>query len=164
MLGFDHDVIARDGQEYLRRWMFRCKLFSVRLHHFIGADPDHHHDHPFSFVSLLLRGSYTEEIRFEVETTEDEAKKRIARGFNVSLERSTGRWSYWGTRIVRRVQQMTWAYRHKSTRHRVQAAPEGCWTLVLTGPTWDRSDWGFWVTDHQRIDHAEYAAEQGWTQ
>lgn len=130
MLGFTKDTILRQGQPYLRRWMFRCKLFSVRLHHFVGEDPDHFHDHPWSFVSLLIKGGYVESIRHRV-------------GF-----------TRWETRTVFRLQPMVWAYRHRLTRHRVETLPEGAWTLVLTGP--ELREWGFWLTDDFFVEHEHY--------
>lgn len=155
MLGFKRDVIERKGEPYLKRWMFRCPLFSVRLHHFVGSDPDDHHDHPWSFVSLLIKGGYTEYIREQVETSAREGNLRKERGLNVSCDTGHRRWWYWTDRVVHRHEQMTWVYRHRSTRHRVQTFIEGAWTLVLTGPE-RRGGWGFWVTDRRRIDHENY--------
>jgi len=36
-------------------------LFSIRLHHWnFGDDPRAHHDHPWWFIVLVLKGSYTD--------------------------------------------------------------------------------------------------------
>lgn len=46
---------------YLIRWVFQTRWFSVRLHHWISSDDQrHYHDHPFWFLVLVLRGSYTD--------------------------------------------------------------------------------------------------------
>ena len=48
-----------DGEEmlYLRRWyLFRCRWFSVRLHHIVLPDVDRWpHDHPWPFVAIVLQ-------------------------------------------------------------------------------------------------------------
>lgn len=56
--GFRHDLIARD---YMERWVFYTPIGCVRLHHILRSDSDrHHHDHPFDFTSVILRGGYIE--------------------------------------------------------------------------------------------------------
>ena len=45
---------------YLTRWTFIFFGYSIRLHHWIGSDVGpHFHDHPFDFISILFKGSYT---------------------------------------------------------------------------------------------------------
>lgn len=52
------DLISHD---YMRRWVIGTPWFLVRLHHIMRSDNDRHfHDHPFSFVSFILRGGYVE--------------------------------------------------------------------------------------------------------
>lgn len=48
---------------YLFRWtLFRAKSFQLYLHHFVGDDWSlDQHDHPKRFISIGLRGGYTEE-------------------------------------------------------------------------------------------------------
>jgi len=50
------------GDLYLRRLhVFQCPWFSVLLHWFYKPDPQPDlHDHPVSFLSVVLRGGYTE--------------------------------------------------------------------------------------------------------
>lgn len=56
--GYRRDVIAGD---YMRRWTFYTPIGMVRVHHIMRSDNDRHfHDHPFDFVSLILRGGYLE--------------------------------------------------------------------------------------------------------
>jgi hypothetical protein len=44
---------------YVRRWYLETPWFSVRLHHWLHSDDSRYfHDHPFSFVTLVLWGSY----------------------------------------------------------------------------------------------------------
>lgn len=43
----------------MRRWVFEVPWFSIRLHNFLRSDDMRHlHDHPWWFVTLILRGSY----------------------------------------------------------------------------------------------------------
>ena len=56
--GYRSDLIAGD---YMRRWTVRTPLGMVRLHHIMRSDNDRHfHDHPFNFISIILRGGYIE--------------------------------------------------------------------------------------------------------
>lgn len=47
---------------YMRRWRIGPRRwFGLRLHHIVRSDRDSElHDHPFSFVSIILRGGYLE--------------------------------------------------------------------------------------------------------
>lgn len=46
---------------YMHRWILRTPWFTVRIHHILSSDHDRDfHDHPFSFMSLILRGGYGE--------------------------------------------------------------------------------------------------------
>ena len=46
---------------YLKRWVMEWNQFSVRLHHFLSSDDDRaFHDHPWWFVTLVLKGSYVD--------------------------------------------------------------------------------------------------------
>ena len=40
--------------------MFTCRFFSVKVHNILLSDYDCQHDHPWSFVTLLLKGGYVE--------------------------------------------------------------------------------------------------------
>jgi len=50
------------GSPYLCRYrLFRCPFFKVCLHHILRSDEDDElHDHPWSFVSLVLWAGYLE--------------------------------------------------------------------------------------------------------
>lgn len=56
-------TIDRDGEVYLTRWyLVSTPWFGVYLHRFDGPDPDADpHDHPWNFVTMVLRGGYDEE-------------------------------------------------------------------------------------------------------
>jgi len=51
---------------YLRRWRIETPWFSVRLHHWLHSDDNRSpHDHPWNFITFVLRGSYIDEGRWE---------------------------------------------------------------------------------------------------
>lgn len=58
-------IIQReDGKDYLIRWtLFTCRWFSIKLHKILISDDDCLHDHPWAFISILLKGSYIEHRR-----------------------------------------------------------------------------------------------------
>lgn len=54
-------ITRRDNDPYLDRLViFRCNWFSVFLHIFRDGDDECMHDHPWPFVSVILRGGYWE--------------------------------------------------------------------------------------------------------
>lgn len=59
-------VISRLGdngkESYLIRWtLFSCPWFSIKVHKILVSDDDCLHDHPWSYLSLILSGGYWEE-------------------------------------------------------------------------------------------------------
>lgn len=95
------------SQIYLRRWrLLESPWFGVKLHHVLLPDGDRAmHDHPWSFVSLILHGGYSEDII-------DKAGRRV--------------------RVCRRVGSL---HRLRATGlHRITELHGDCWTLVVNGP------------------------------
>lgn len=44
---------------YAYRWVLNLHLFSIRLHNFVRSDDKRYfHDHPWNFITLILKGSY----------------------------------------------------------------------------------------------------------
>jgi hypothetical protein len=54
----------KDGRAnpiYLIRYsLFTCTWFSIKLHKIMMSDDDCMHDHPWSFISIILKGGYVE--------------------------------------------------------------------------------------------------------
>lgn len=47
---------------YMIRWnLFECPLFSIKLHKIMVSDDACLHDHPWTFISIILKGGYVEE-------------------------------------------------------------------------------------------------------
>jgi hypothetical protein len=50
------------GEVFYRYTLFKCPWFSIRLHQLTAPNwPPQCHDHPWWFVTLILRGGYLEE-------------------------------------------------------------------------------------------------------
>ncbi len=51
----------KESQTYLVRYtLFTCPWFSIKLHKILLSDDDCMHDHPWSFISIILKGGYYE--------------------------------------------------------------------------------------------------------
>lgn len=54
-------VVSTFEVPYLIRYtIFKCKYFSVKIHKALMSDPAELHDHPWSYVSIILWGGYWE--------------------------------------------------------------------------------------------------------
>jgi hypothetical protein len=108
MLTFRHYRL-RDpdtNEVYLERWSLNFGLFSIKLHHIWREDFGRDlHDHPWWFVSLILRGGYVERLWRE-------GRERT---------RTFHRW-----RLLRR---------STPDRHRIERVLGPTWSLVITGPS-----------------------------
>ena len=55
-------IIERgDGADYLIRYsIFTCKWFAIKVHKILLSDHDCLHDHPWKFISFIIKGGYVE--------------------------------------------------------------------------------------------------------
>lgn len=149
--GRPHQVIGDDPADpYLLRWYVipRNPLINVYLHKFMRDDIDTAlHDHPWWFVSLILRGGY-----IEYGESADRKSTALCRTSVFDV-----RSPFWRRCI---------AYRRATTRHRVALphSPDGgrqpCWTLIVTGR--NSRTWGFWCRTLLKVDvrgHAVWTRE-----
>lgn len=115
--GKPHSVIGGADRPYLLRWWLlpRNRVLNLYLHKFLRDDDDRAlHDHPWWFVSLVLRGGYVEKT---------EAGETRRRAGSVAFRPAT------------------WRHRVVLERDAVgEVIP--CWTLILTGRK--SRTWGFW--------------------
>lgn len=67
------------GSPYLVRWrIIQCPLFGIYLHRLGTPDPrDTLHNHPWPFISLVLKGGYTEYVRGDVGYARPKRVKRL---------------------------------------------------------------------------------------
>lgn len=116
-----------DGSLYMKRFcLFETKWLSARVHHIVTKDSDRHmHDHPWSFLSYVLRGSYEEVRPIDVEPCFD------------------GNGSEYRRYSVR--QAGSWAFRRATDRHAIIWISQSyeTWTLFIYGPI--RQWWGFFT-------------------
>lgn len=114
--------VGGEEDPYMLRWYIlpRNRIFNIYLHKFVRDDDDEaFHDHPWWFVSLMLKGNY-------YETTPSEWN---------GLGQVELRWP------------LSLAFRRASHLHRVtllrdkEGNPLPCWTLVITGSKC--RTWGF---------------------
>lgn len=115
------------GELYLRRYfLLRSKLGNVYLHNIVRCDKDPDpHDHPWDFVSVLLRGGY-EEFVYDRHAT---CSIDVGRDALWPLARA---WRY----------APSFAFRRAETVHQIKQVRPNTWSLVITGPIARR--WGFW--------------------
>lgn len=53
--------LGRPECPYMQRWVFNFGFFSIRFHRWFSSDDDRHfHDHPWWYLTLVLRGGYTD--------------------------------------------------------------------------------------------------------
>jgi hypothetical protein len=117
--GKPHFVIGGPGDPYMLRWYVipRNPWFNIYVHKFLRDDDDRAlHDHPWWFVSLILKGGYTEIINESAD-------------FVVRMA---------GTLAYRPA-----THRHRVVLARdANDRPIPVWTLIATGRK--KRTWGFW--------------------
>jgi hypothetical protein len=125
--------IGADNDPYLDRLrIIQTPWFGIYLHHIHRPDREGDpHDHPWWFASLVLAGSYEEDVWPDKTVT-----------FPTWVVRKRGRWS------LRSL--------NRDMAHIITEVNGPLWTLVLVGPR--MSDWGFWQ-EGRCIPFHEYYAE-----
>lgn len=108
------------GNRYLLRWYVipRNPWLNVYLHKFLHDDEDRAtHDHPWNFVSIILRGGYFERVG------------QLSTQLQVRLAPSVA---------YRPAEHSHRVILHRGMDHEIIPA----WTIVITGRV--VRDWGFW--------------------
>jgi hypothetical protein len=126
----------KTGELYLRRWrIVQTPWFSLFLHKIATPDKDRDlHDHPWPFLSLVLRGGYDERLAID-------AAEAAINGYRPLTEVARRGWLSIGLRRATTAHRIT----------RLHRTPT--WTLVLTGPR--RRSWGFY-TESGYVDWKRY--------
>lgn len=129
-----------------RRWLLLAPrwrgeyLFKVMVHHFLPdrQDADLPHDHPWPFLTFIVRGGYDDIVRC--------ACQRMPSYIADEIER-TG--EYWcpacgglGLVVGERLSAPCVRLRRATHAHQTRTDHRGAWTLVVTGPR--LREWGFW--------------------
>lgn len=125
-------------QDYMERyWLIPYSKYflAIRIHHILRSDDDRaFHDHPWPYLTIVLRGGY-----HEVKPAYDKSGLYIG---------DTRKWYGPGSILFRR----------SNSFHRLEV-PEGqtAWTLFTTGRYMRK--WGFMPNPAYKIPHNEYLNE-----
>lgn len=115
--GKPHFTVGEPGFPYLRRWYVlpRNRYFNIYLHQFLHDDDDRAlHDHQWRFVSIILKGSYTEITK---------AGPCVRRRWSIAMRPADH------------------AHQVVLMKYGALRMPLPCWTLLFTGPV--VREWGF---------------------
>lgn len=147
------ELLRADGSVYLVRYtLLRLPFLRIRLHHILLSDTECCHDHPWNFISIILRGRYKEIRRFIPEEMPNEKEtlkllmKFTAMGvkYNEHTDKFTSeKWHGPGSVLVRKttdIHRLELDFIDLGNGHTV---PKPCWTLVIMG-RYQRPSWGFW--------------------
>lgn len=145
---------------YMQRWVINFRLFSIRVHRWWRSDDKRaQHDHPWWFITWIIKGSYTDWGRWVCQHCKGSgryprASKRICSGCG-------GRG---GDQTLRKEFLKRWSIRYRPANHihTVDVTPGGCWTIMLTGP--DKKDWGFYIPRGKTFKYrrrSKYFIEEG---
>lgn len=135
-------IIKRaDETPYLIRYMLALDFINLRicLHHILLTDNECMHDHPWNFISVILKGSYIEHFRKQ---TQRKLPFRNIKNYYEGSKKFTA---------------PSFLYRNATHIHRLEI-PEGktCWSLVFMFK-WKR-DWGF-CTKKGWVFHSDYESK-----
>lgn len=119
-------------------WLIQRFGIAVRIHHIKRSDDDRaFHDHPWWYVSVILRGGYVEAQPFYSSGLYCGPIFSLREPGDVLFRRATS-WH----RLV--IDPLVW---------------DSAWTLFITGPK--RQSWGFLVEPDHKIYWREYLKERG---
>jgi len=135
---FKEIIYRGDGKEYLIRYtLFWSPWFKIRIHHIKADDDDCLHDHPWDFVSFILKGGYWEHY--------DPIMLAHPPGLAVARK---SKWFGPGKIL----------YRPACWRHKLKLPyKKTCWTLVFMFRV--KRLWGFW-TRNGFIPHYDYDSKK----
>ncbi len=121
--GQPHERIGGEANPYMLRWYVipQNRFFKIFIHKFLRDDDDRApHDHPWWFLSLMLKGMY---LDLTPNYASGWLEGRLRRAGSIEFHRAD--------------------YQH---RVELRSNPDGtkrpCWTLVITGPK--SRQWGFY--------------------
>lgn len=135
---------------YMRRWWILPYTrfgFGVRVHEILTSDMDPHlHDHPWAFITIILRGGYFEQRPYSYDP---------AMPLRGDLDQYPRRWireRWHGPGSI--------LFRRHDDWHRLEAHPDAQGPTVTLFITFKyRHQWGFWV-EGKKISHVEYNSKK----
>lgn len=82
-------ITRGDNQPYLIRYsLFSCRFFAIKIHHILISDDDCPHNHPWAFVTILLKGHYLEHR--VIDKVENIGYKRFTHKLKIAKRYSAG--------------------------------------------------------------------------
>lgn len=129
-----------NDEPYLERYYLFLKErtwfpFNVFLHKFLKSDPDEHHDHPWNYATLILKGGYWEWI--------PQFNKQGQKIGEIAHWRGRGHFRLCSAKSYHRIE--------------VDKTVGDTWTLFM--PMWKKKEWGFF-TKGKWVQHEEYLASR----
>lgn len=134
---FRRETIGPDECPVIVRWtILKTPLGKLLVHHFLpNADDRAVHDHPASFVTLVLRGGYDDRVPCTGCDGEGLCPGHVVGGRCMECGGE-------GVVVGDRMRPGMVRLRRAEHTHRTRVGPEGCWTVVLMARK--RREWGFW--------------------
>lgn len=123
------EIISKTGELHFKRWrFFSCPWFRIYLHKICKSDEDAHlHTHPWNFLSIILKGGYTQEYWDHI--LDNRTSFQTVEQFDIL--------------------QMT-----KHEGHKITLNESPIWTLVFAYGTYE--NWGYLVPGQGYVDHKIY--------
>lgn len=118
------EIRRHDGEVYMIRWSFTP---FIKVHKFVRSDDSCHHDHPWWFISMVLRGHY-------YDVTEVPPLSECHLPTTRSKKKSAGQIMFRKALHAHRV-ELDWYIDRNGMNYKP------CWTLVINGR--DQREWGF---------------------
>ena len=126
-----------NGDDYLQRYYVFLKdrvssPFNIFIHKFLLSDTDDMHNHPWSYITIILKGGYWEETFVDNDLNKEKVKKWCGPGY--------------------------FKYVDANHIHRITLKDNvDCWTLFI--PFSQKQEWGFYKfigKSYQYIEHKTY--------
>lgn len=130
-------IITRDDNEpYLVRWnLFECRFFSIKIHRILKSDDNCLHDHPWAFLSIILKGGYVEDrvVKWHFTQHNEVVDEKTAVFYDESIDE-------WGERKKKLYGAGSILFRRAKSVHRLEVY-QPTTTLVITFRK--IREWGF---------------------
>ena len=130
-------------------WLFQKLDISVRIHEILQSDSDRaFHDHPFDFITVILKGGYYEIMPIYDRSGVYRGNKKKWHGPGSILIRSA--------KTQHRLELSTDRFRHPflGDYYPVDCVSQPVTTLFITGPR--KQNWGFFPIQKFKIPSKEY--------
>lgn len=124
-------IMREDKVPYLVRYsIFGCRFFSIKVHKILISDYDCLHDHPWAFITLILKGGYTEVY---------EKKIRLS----PTMYHGETYASFTKKKVTKFRKPLSLLYRPARFKHKLEV-DKPAWTFVITFKR--IREWGFWTS------------------